>query len=137
MVFAPTLCAIEDSFAQLGKERGAGPKRGDTRCKVLEKLVEAIDRLKGKFKALKLQMANREAEKKVDWPAYSPAKEVDKPSRGTTVYTQIQTTQRPPPERNNGSVVNRKNSRCFSCYHLAPRYGILCGGGRRMKDTPD
>ena len=65
-VSRPQLCAIKDTFVQLGKERGAGPKRGDTRCKVLEKLVEAIDRLKGKFKALKPQMVDREAVKKVE-----------------------------------------------------------------------
>jgi len=29
-VSRPRLCAIEDTFAQLGKERGAGPGQGDT-----------------------------------------------------------------------------------------------------------
>ncbi|KAN0116328.1 hypothetical protein V8E52_005947 [Russula decolorans] len=42
-----------------------------------------------------------------------------------------------PKKRDNGSAVNRKNSRSFSGYHLSSRYGILRGRGRRIQDTSD
>jgi hypothetical protein len=64
-VSRPQLCAIEDTFAQLGKERGTGPGQGDTYTRQGLREARRGDRHAEKIKAFKSQMVDREAEKKV------------------------------------------------------------------------